>query len=73
MTARKNARVPSLRRHATGQGFVELNGRYIYLGAFDKPETKQAYHRLIAEWLANGRRLPVDPHEITVTELCQLR
>jgi len=63
-------RTPSYRLHkATGQGYVELSGRRLYLGRFDKPETKQAYHRTIATWLANGKQLPVAPAEITIIEL----
>lgn len=70
MTAMKHRHVPSLRHHkASGQGFVELNGRRIYLGRFDVPGTRQRYHRTIAEWIANGKRLPVDAREITITEL----
>ena len=50
---------PSLRHHkAAGQGFVEIDGKRIYLSRFDLPETHQRYHALISEWLANGRRKP---------------
>ncbi|MDP6635438.1 MAG: recombinase XerD, partial [Phycisphaerae bacterium] len=67
---RKSARIPKLRHHKpTGQGCVRLNGRFIYLGRYDAPETRQKYHQLIAEWLANGRQLPQPAEEITVAEL----
>lgn len=70
MNVRNAPRTPSFRYHkATGQGFVELNGRRIYLGRFDLPKTRQRYHQTIAEWIANDKQLPVDPQEITVTEL----
>ena len=60
MSAKSSRRTPSFRHHkATGQGFVELNGRRIYLGRFDRPETRQRYHQLVAEWIANGRQLGV--------------
>ena len=63
-------RIPKLRHHkASGQGFVELNGHRFYLGRFHLPETRERYDRTIAEWLANGRQLPVDPEEISVTEV----
>lgn len=66
----KQPRTPSLRHHkASGQGFVELNGRRIYLGKYGLPATEQAYHRTLGEWLANGRRLPVAPDEISVVEV----
>lgn len=73
MTA-TNCRVPKLRRHKTGQGFVELSGRRIYLGRHDLPEAQQKYHRLVAEWLANGRQLPAasDSDELTIIELVAL-
>jgi integrase len=64
------SRTPTLRHHkASGQGFVEIEGKRIYLGRFDLPETHQKYHALIAEWLSNGRKLPVPPDEVTIVEL----
>ncbi len=71
MTEKRTARTPSYRHHKpTNQGFVEVEGHRTYLGRYDSPETREKYHRLVAEWLANGRRLPVNPIEITVMELC---
>ena len=70
MTARNRPRIPSL-RHCNGRGFVELGGKRHYLGAAGAPKTKQAYDRLIATWLSNGRRLPTAPEETTVVELCR--
>ena len=56
MKSRKRPNVPSYRHHAaSGQGYVELNGRRHYLGRFDLPETREAEHRLIADWLSHGR------------------
>lgn len=70
MPHQRKKRVPGLRHHkATGQAFVELNGRRIYLGRFDLPETRQRYHRKIAEWLSCDREPPVAPAELTVSEL----
>src|SRR4051794_21093311 len=69
---------PKLTFHkASGQGVVRLNGRDIYCGRFGSPECQVKYHRVIAEWLANGRRLPAPsapvagqaPEDITVNEL----
>ena len=63
---------PSLRRHkATGQGFVQLNGRTLCLGRYDLPATREKYHRLIAEWEAGGRRPPVAPDDLTIAELVE--
>ena len=51
-------KVPSLKHHkASGQGYVRINGRVSYLGRVDLPETRQKYHRLIAEWMAGGYHL----------------
>jgi integrase len=56
-------RTPSLRRHkASGQGIVTLSDHDHYLGAWPAdrrkppPAVQQEYDRLIAEWLAGGRR-----------------
>lgn len=71
MTTKRTPRTPSYRHHkASGRGFVEIEGRRIYLGPFREPETLQRYHQTIAEWVSHGRRLPVAPHELTVVELC---
>jgi hypothetical protein len=49
---------PSYHLHKpSGQAVVTLDGRDIYLGKHDTPESRREYDRLIAEWLANGRRL----------------
>ena len=70
MTAKKSSRAPSLRFHkGSGQGFVELNGRRVYLGKYSLPETQQKYHRVVAEWMTNGRRMPGDSNDITIAEL----
>jgi len=71
MTAKKKSpATPSLRLHKlSGRGFVELDGRRIYLGKWDDPATTTAYHRQIAEWSANGFRLPVPKDEILVDEV----
>src|SRR5256885_130066 len=42
----------------SGQAVVRLDGKDHYLGKFDSEESRQEYDRLIAEWLAAGRRLP---------------
>jgi len=50
---------------------VTLNGRDFYLpGAYGSDESRRAYERLLAEWLANGRRLPeVDDQSLSIAEL----
>jgi hypothetical protein len=50
--------IPKLTQHkSSGKAVVRLNGRDHYLGIFGTPEAKNAYDRLIGEWLAGGRQL----------------
>jgi hypothetical protein len=58
-------RTPSLRRHKPSSlAVVSLDGKNHYLGTWPAgrrkapPAVQDAYDRLIAEWLANGRHLP---------------
>ena len=73
MTSRcKSVRVPKLRIHkATGQAYVVLNGRAIYFGIPENGDVDVAaeYHKVIAEWLANGQQPQQAPDEITINEL----
>lgn len=50
---------------------VTLSGRDFYLGPYGTSASRAEYDRLIAEWLANGRRVPVSsgPPEISIVEL----
>ncbi|HBE67302.1 MAG TPA: integrase [Planctomycetaceae bacterium] len=47
-------RVPSYRKHSSGQARVTINGKDHLLGKYGTPESKQAYGRLIAEYSASG-------------------
>jgi hypothetical protein len=56
---RRRKRLPSYRPHEpTGQAVVTLNGKDYYLGRHGTQMSKDAYDRLMAEWLAGGRQLP---------------
>ncbi len=57
------------RPRSVDQAFVELNGKRHYLGPYEDPKSREAYHRLIAEWTAQGGQLPVAVEEIAVVEL----
>jgi integrase len=60
-------RIPGYLHHrGTGQARVVLNARTIYLGPYGTPASRTRYNRLVAEWLANDRRLP-DPSASTVS------
>ncbi|WP_430454211.1 tyrosine-type recombinase/integrase [Rhodopirellula europaea] len=64
--------LPKYRKHkASGQAVVNLGGKDHYLGPHGTKTSKAEYDRLLAEWLANGRR-PVaqdDEELITVVEV----
>ena len=51
--------IPNYRLHkASGQAFVELGGHRFYLGKHGSKVSREEYERRIAEYLANGRKLP---------------
>ena len=56
MPTEKAVRTPKYRHFKPKDlGVVRLNGKDLYLGKFDSPESWQKYHQLIAEWHSNGR------------------
>jgi hypothetical protein len=63
--------VPKYRKHrASGQAVVTIAGVDHYLGPHGTKASRLEYDRLIGEWLAAGRQLPIGSSEgITVTEL----
>lgn len=70
----KQKSVPSYRLHrARNCAVVTIHGRNYYLGAFNTPESREAYARLIAEYFGTGKQnaLPTltANRTITVTEL----
>ena len=65
--ATKKARVPAYRSRAGyAHALVTLTDsatgkrRDYWLGPHGSPESREAYHRVLAEWEANGRRFPDD-------------
>lgn len=56
--ARPKAQVPSLRFHVSGQSVVTINGRDIYLGKHDTPQSLARYAVLIGIYQANQLSLP---------------
>ncbi len=65
--------VPRYRLHReSGQAIVTLGARDFYLGKHGTDESRNEYDRLIGEWLANGRAIPVRAQSedgISVAEL----
>ena len=70
-TSSRQNRIPTYRLHKpSGQAVVTLDGRDIYLGPHGCEESRADYNRLIAEWIANGRRLASgDEASLTVAEV----
>jgi integrase len=55
----RSTRIPSYRHYRPKDlAVVRIDGRDHYLGKYDSPESRQRYHRLIAEWLASADRSP---------------
>ena len=46
--------IPAYSRHATGQAYVRLGGRFIYLGLYGTPESRERYQRAVAQWIDEG-------------------
>lgn len=73
MTSRNRSRVPTYRRHrASGLAIVTLDGRDHYLGPHGSETSRAEYDRLVGEWMAHGRRLPLAGDErpaVTVAEV----
>jgi integrase len=67
-------RTPAYSLHRrSGKARVCIDGRQIFLGPYGTPESRAEYDRIVGEWLANGRRLPVGerggPSDVTIAEL----
>lgn len=61
-------RVPSYRLHRQcGQAIVTFSGRDVLPGAYGTRASREKYTRLMHEWEAAGRRLPVDQQAATVS------
>ena len=53
----------------SGQAVVTLSGKGFYLGPWQSKASRVEYDRLIGEWLAAGRSLPVAETELTIAEM----
>jgi hypothetical protein len=75
MARRKNGLIPGYRKHRpSGHAVVSLSGQDFYLGPHGTKFSNGAYDRVVAEWLARGRRPLIDHDnaaggEITLVEL----
>jgi integrase len=58
------ARIPRYRLHKpSGQAVVTLDGKDLYLGRHNSPESLAEYRRRTSEWLTNGCRSPTPSTE----------
>lgn len=59
MTIRRRSTPPSYRLHkSTGQAIVVLDGKTIYLGLYDSPQSHIRYKRELAAWLSSSTHQP---------------
>ena len=66
----RKVRLPSYRLHRpSGQAVVTLGGHDHYLGPHGSDQSREAYDRLIAEYLSRGRRALRGDNPLTVSEL----
>ena len=58
MTTRRHSRPPRYRLHkASGKAIVTLDGKMIYLGTYDSPESRAKDKRELAAWLSKPSSL----------------
>ena len=65
----RSPRVPSYRRHSSGQARVTLNGKDHLLGPYGSAESREAYRRLVAEWLERHQQPEPVPAALSVNEM----
>ena len=64
----KPRRTPKYCLHKpTAQAYCRINGKMIYLGPYDSPESHSRYREIVDEWMLAKS---ADRHTITVDELC---
>ena len=64
-------RLPTYKRHVTGRAFTTIRGKDFYLGPYDSPESKEAFGRLLAEYLSTDAKhtFKRKPSELLIVEL----
>lgn len=64
-------RLPSYRRHSSGQARITLNGKDFLLGEFNSKESRRQYNKILAEYISGGKSssFGVAPSELTILEL----
>lgn len=63
-------KIPAYRHQkARNLAVVRIDGKDVYLGEYNSPESKAKYERIIAEWLQSHHQSPEAGANITVCEL----
>ncbi len=63
-----SVKVPKYRHHKhSGQAYVEINGRFHYLGKYDSPESHEEYKRKITAYLAQREPEPLEAPAICLS------
>jgi len=60
------------RRNQSDLAFVEIDGRRRYLGVYNTPQSREQYHRLLAERETSGNAARVIADDITVLEIADM-
>ena len=62
--------LPKYCRHKpSGRAFVRIGGKMYYLGKYGSQASRREYDRIIAEFVANGRKAVGDPDDMLVEDL----
>lgn len=64
MVQRKQTHPSYLLHKPSGQARIRIDGRDIYLGKYDSPESRAAYDRLVNEWKQSGR--VIGPNDVPI-------
>src|SRR5689334_15776651 len=58
MARPKNSKPSYCHHKASGRAFVVIDGKFVYLGDYGTPASRDAYDRVVGEWIARGRTSP---------------
>src|SRR3954447_13517401 len=69
MSASTPRKLPKYRHYKPKDlAVVRIDGRDIYLGKYDSPESHEKYRRVVAEWLATGTAPAPSPGPATQSD-----
>jgi len=53
----------------SGQAYINVAGKRLYLGRDGRPATIEKYNQLVSRWMANGGQLRSEPDDLRIKEL----